>query len=97
MSTKLPPNRFFTFKDGSPESDLDEIRLAIFTRPGIPEGEVIDEDNSYAVLLDRESNGVISIKIDESRFRFTPQQATALASELTDLSRNDGRVPTSAL
>jgi len=90
MSTKLPPNRFFTFKDGSPEGDFDEIRLAIFTRPGIAEGEVIDDDNSYAVLLDTESNGVISIKIDESRFRFTPQQATALASALTDLSRNDG-------
>jgi hypothetical protein len=90
MSTKLPTNRFFTFKDGSPEGDLDEIRLAIFTRPGTAEGEVIDDDNSYAVLLDTESNGVISINIDESRFRFTPKQATALASALTDLSRNDG-------
>lgn len=38
MSSKLPPNRFFTFKDGSPESELDEVRLAIFTRPGIAEG-----------------------------------------------------------
>ncbi|MBK3481530.1 hypothetical protein AB4P95_07680 [Pseudomonas sp. A1437] len=90
MSTKLPPNRFFTFKDGSPEGELDEVRLAIFTRPGTAEGEVIDDDNSYAVLLDTESNGVVSIKIDESRFRFTHQQAIALASALTDLSRNDG-------
>ena len=90
MSTKLPPNRFFTFKDGSSEGDSDEIRLAVFTRPGTAEGEVIDDDNSYAVLLDTESKGVISIKIDESRFRFTPKQATALASALTDLSRNDG-------
>lgn len=90
MSKKLPPNRFFTFKDGSPKGELDEVRLAIFTRPGIAEGEVIDDDNSYAVLLDTESNGVISIKIDESRFRFTLKQAAALASALTDLSRNDG-------
>lgn len=90
MSTKLPPNRFFRFKDGSPEGDLDEIRLAIFTRPGIAEAEVINDDNSYAVLLDTESNGVISIKIDESRFRFTPQQATALASTLNELSRATG-------
>lgn len=74
MSTKLPPNRFFTFKDDSLEGDSDEIRVAIFTRPGIAEGEVIDDDNSYAVLLDTESNGVISINIDESRFRFTPKQ-----------------------
>jgi hypothetical protein len=73
MSTKLPPNRFFTFKDGTPEGDSDEIRLAVFTRPGIAESEVIDDDNSYAVLLATESNGVISIKIDESRFRLTSQ------------------------
>lgn len=90
MSSKLPPNRFFTFKDGSPEGDSDEIRLAIFTRLGIAEGEVIDDANSYAVLLDTESNGVISVKIDESRLRFTPQQATALASALTELSRAEG-------
>lgn len=90
MSTKLPPNRFFTFKDGSPEGDLDEIRLAIFTRPGIAECEVLDDDNSYAVLLDTESDGIISIKIDDSRFRFTPQQATALASALTEFSRDEG-------
>ena len=86
MSTKLPPNRFFTLKYGSPH----EFRLAIFTQPGTPEGEVIDDDNSYAVILDTESNGVISIKIDEWRFRFTPQQATALASILTELSRDEG-------
>ncbi|WP_213939620.1 hypothetical protein [Pseudomonas sp. dw_612] len=90
MSTKLPPNRFFTFKDGSPEGDLEEIMLAIFTRPGIAEREVLDDDNSYAVLLDTESDGIISIKIDDSRFRFTPQQATALASALTELSRDEG-------
>ena len=90
MSTKLPPNRFFTFKDGSPEDDSYKIRLAIFTRPGIAECEVMDDDNSYAVLLDTESDGVIAIKIDESRFRFTPQQATALASALTELSRDEG-------
>jgi hypothetical protein len=90
MSTKLPPNRFFTFKHGSPEGELDEFRLAIFTWPGTPEGEVIDDDNSYAVLLDTESNGVISVKIDEWRFRFTPQQAAALASILTELSGNEG-------
>lgn len=90
MSTKLPPNRFFRFKDGSPEGDLDEIRLAIFTRPGIAECEVLDDDNSYAVLLDTESDGIISIKIDDSRFRFTHQQATALASALTELSRDEG-------
>ncbi|MEX5687907.1 hypothetical protein [Pseudomonas silesiensis] len=90
MSTKLLPNRFFTFKDGSLEDDSHEIRLAIFTWPGTPEGEVIDDDNSYAVLLDTESNGVISIKIDELRFRFTPKQAMALASILTELSRDEG-------
>ena len=90
MSTKLPPNRFFTFKDGSPEGDSDEIRLAVFTRPGIAECEVLDDDNSYAVLLDTESDGIISIKIDDSRFRFTPQQAVALASALTELSRTEG-------
>lgn len=90
MITKLPPNRFFTFKDGSPGGDSDEIRLAIFTRPGIAEGEVIGDDNSYAVLLDTESDGIISIKIDDSRFRLTPQQATALASALTELSRDEG-------
>lgn len=90
MSTKLPPNRFFTFKDGSPKGDLHEITLAMFTRPGTPERAVIDDDNSYAVLLDTESNGVISIKIDESRFRFTPAQATAFASALNELSRDEG-------
>ncbi|VVQ10083.1 hypothetical protein [Pseudomonas fluorescens] len=90
MSTKLPPNRFFTFKDSSLEGDSHEIRLAIFTWPGTPEGEVIDEDNSYAVLLDTEFNGVISMKIDESRFRFTPKQATTLASILIELSRDEG-------
>jgi hypothetical protein len=51
---------------------------------------VIDDDNSYAVLLDTESNGVISVKIDEWRFRFTPQQSMALASILTELSRDEG-------
>ncbi len=90
MSTKLPPNRFFTFKDGSPEGNLDEIRLAFFIRPDIFEGEVIDDDNSYVVLLDTESNGLISVKIDESRFRFTPQQTAALAPALTELSRAVG-------
>lgn len=90
MSTKLPPNRFFTLNYGSPEGDSHEFRLAIFTWPGTPEGEVIDDDNSYVVLLDTESNGVISIKIDEWRFKFTPQQVTALASVLTELSRDEG-------
>jgi hypothetical protein len=90
MSTKLPPNRFFTFKYDSLKSDSREFRLAIFTWPGTSEGAVIDDDNSYAVLLDTESNGVISIKIDEWRFRFTPQQVTALASVLTELSRDEG-------
>ena len=90
MSTKLPPNRFFTFKDGSPKGESDEIRLAIFTWPDIAEGEVTDDDNSYSVLLDTESNGVISVKIDEANFRFTPQQAAALASALTELSRAEG-------
>lgn len=90
MSTKLPANRFFTFKYGSLKGDSHEFRLAVFTSPSTSEGAVIDDDNSYAVLLDTESSGVISIKIDESRFRFTPQQATALASILTELSRDEG-------
>ena len=90
MSTKLPPNRFFTLNYGSPEGDSHEFRLAIFTWPDTPEGVVIDDDNSYAVLLDTEFNGVISMKIDESRFRFTPQQVTELASVLTELSNDDG-------
>ncbi len=33
------------------------------------------DDNSYAVVLNTESNGVISIKIEESRFRFTLQHS----------------------
>jgi hypothetical protein len=90
MSTKLPPNKFFTFKYGSLEGNSHELTLAIFTYPDTSEGEVADDENSYCVLLDTEPNGVISIKIDEFRFKFTPKQAVALASILTQLSREKG-------
>ena len=89
MSIKLPPNRFFTFKNPSFDNGSLEITLAVFTRPGTPEDGTIDETNSYAVFLDTEPDGIISMNIDESRFSLTRKQATVLATRLTELSRDD--------
>lgn len=46
-----------------------------FAQAGFAGCEVMYDDNSYAVVLNTESNGVISIKIEESRFRFTLQHS----------------------
>jgi hypothetical protein len=86
MSLKLPPNRFFTFKNPSFDDGSFEVTLAIFTLPGMLEEETIDDTNSYSVFLNREPNGFITLNIDDSRFSLTPQQANALASKLTELS-----------
>lgn len=89
MSIKLPPNRFYTFKDPSLDNGSLEITYAVFTRPGTPEAGVIDETNSYGVFLDRALDGIISLDIDDCRFSLTRKQASVLASRLTELSQVD--------
>lgn len=89
MSVKLPPNRFFTFKNPEIDDGTLEITFAVFTQPGTPEDGVIDETNSYGVFLDMEYDGIISLKIDESRFKFTRKQAGVLALRLRELSLDE--------
>lgn len=86
MSVKLPPNEFFTFKNPTEDDGAIEITFAVFTQPGTAENGLIDDTNSYGVFLDRETDDIISLKIDESRFRFTRKQAAVLASRLKKLS-----------
>ena len=89
MSIKLPPNRFYTFKDPSLDNRSLEITYAVFTRPGTPEVGTVDDTNSYGVFLDRELDGIISLDIDDCRFSWTQKQASVLASRLTELSQVD--------
>lgn len=89
MTIKLPPNKFFTFKDPSLENGSLEITYAVFTRPGTPEVGAIDETNSYGVFVDKELDGIISLDIDDCRFSLTHKQASVLASRLTELTQVD--------
>lgn len=89
MNIKLPPNRFFAFKNPTLDDGLLEITFAVFTLPGTPEDGAVDETNSYGVFLDRETDGLISLKIDEARFSLTRRQASVLASRLSELSLED--------
>ena len=81
MDTELEPNKFAVFRNGPCETSF-----ATFTHPGWVEDDPIGDENSYAIMMDREAGKVVSMKIDDLRFRFTQAQAMALAEKLMDVS-----------
>ncbi|MBA1243842.1 hypothetical protein [Pseudomonas japonica] len=85
MSTTLPPNDFFVL-----HNLLCEMSFATFTNPDWVETEPVDETNSCTVLMNREADGLVFMRIDDCGFRFTTQQAMALARKLMELSGHHG-------
>lgn len=81
MDTELEPNKFFVLRNGPCE-----MSFATFTHPGWVETDPIDNDNSYAIMMDREVGNVVSMKVNDIRLRFTQAQAMALAEKLMEVS-----------
>ena len=81
MDTELEPNKFFVLRNGPCETSF-----ATFTHPGWVEADPIEDDNSYAIMMDREAGKVVSMKINDIRLRFTQAQAMALAEKLMEVS-----------
>lgn len=81
MDTELEPNKFFVLRNGPCETSF-----ATFTHPGWVETDPIEDDNSYAIMMDREAGKIVAMKIDDLRLRFTQAQAMALAEKLMEVS-----------
>jgi hypothetical protein len=81
VDTELEPNKFFVFRNGPCEASF-----ATFTHPGWVEDDPIEDENSYTIMMDREAGKIVSMKIDDLRFRFTQAQAMALAEKLMEVS-----------
>lgn len=81
MSRSIPPNTFVTITNS-----ICEMSVASFTSPHLPAPEVADDGNSYAVLLDRDSEHNVYMKIDDEKFWLTTDQAMALASKMIEIT-----------
>lgn len=81
MDTELEPNKFFVLRNGPCETSF-----ATFTHPGWVETDPIEDDNSYAIMMDREAGKIVSMKVNDIRLRFTQAQAMALAEKLMEVS-----------
>lgn len=81
MSRTIPPNTFVTITNS-----ICEMSVASFTSPHLPVPEVADDDNSYAVILERDTEHKVYMKIGDEKFWLTTDQAMALASKMIEIT-----------